>query len=77
MVEEDSLISDCCIYAGHHLFDFEDKDEDLYGSGRSFGPIETNVNIYLIIVCIQKSFCTQTKLPVKLVSMGPVGPSEP
>ena len=39
-------------------FEFEDKDEDFYGSDRTFGPIETNVNIYLIIVCIQKSFST-------------------
>ena len=58
MVAEDSLICDRYIYAGHHLFEFEDKDEDFYGSGRTFGPIETNVNIYLIIVCIQKSFST-------------------
>ena len=41
---------------GPHLFKFE--DENFYGSGRTFGSIETNVNNYLIIIWVKKSYET-------------------
>ena len=43
---------------GPHLFEFEDKNHDFKRSGRNFWPTETNINIYLIITCIWKSYRT-------------------
>ena len=33
--------------------EFESEEEDFYGSSRTFGPIETNANIYLIILWVK------------------------
>ena len=45
---------------GQHLFEFE--EDDFFESGATFGPIETIVNIYLIILWVRKSFRTHRTL---------------
>ena len=54
------------------LFEIENKDEDFFWSCRTFELIEINVNIYLVIVLVQKSLQSHTRLSVKLISLGPV-----
>ena len=54
------------------LFEIENKDEDFFWSCRTFELIEINVNIYLVIVLVQKSLQSHIRLSVKLMSLGPV-----
>ena len=61
------------VYKKQYLLEFEFEDKDFYGSGSFFGPTEKNVNIYLNIAWVWKSFRTHTKLPIKLISVGLVG----
>ena len=46
-------------------------------SGITSELIETNVNIFVNFVWVRKSFQTHIKLPVKCITMGLVGFSDP